>query len=122
MTADVEAAFRERADALAAQNWSVVEAQLHEDFVYTNSLGERLMKAGYLTFLREGPLRWNRQWLEDTLVAVVGDTAVITGLVFDDVVVDGQEQVLTFTTTQAYALVDGHWRYLAGQTAPIDLG
>jgi hypothetical protein len=122
MTADVEEAFRERADALAAQDWAVVEAQLHEDFVYTNSLGERMMKQGYLAFLRDGPLRWNRQWLEDILVTVVDDTAVVTGLVFDDVVVDGQDHVLTFTTTQTYTRVDGQWRYLAGQTAPIDLG
>ena len=119
MTADVEAAFRVRADALAAQDWAVVDAQLHDDFVYTNSLGERLTKDAYLTFLRHGPLRWHRQWLEDALVVVEGDTAVITGLVFDDVVIDGAEQVLTFSTTQTYTRVDGRWLYLAGQTAPI---
>ena len=118
MTADVEDAFRQRADALAAQDWAVVETQLHEDFVYTNSRGERLMKEGYLEFLRDGPLRWNRQWLEDALVVVAGSTAVITGLVFDDVVIDGEEKVLTFSTTQTYAFVDGRWLYVAGQTAP----
>ena len=122
MTADVESAFRERADALAAQDWAVVEAQLHDDFVYTNSLGERLTKDGYLTFLRTGPLRWNRQWLEDALVVEVDATAVITGTVFDDVVVDGEPRVLTFATTQTYALVDGRWRYLAGHTAPAGSG
>ena len=115
----VEATFRERADALVTKDWAVVEAQLHDDFVYTNSLGERLTKDGYLAFLRTGPLRWNRQWLEDALVVEVGGTAAITGTVFDDVVVDGEPRVLRFATTQTYVLVDGRWRYLAGQTSPV---
>lgn len=29
---------------------------------------------------------------------------------------------LHFSTTQTCTRVDGTWRYLAGQTAPIDLG
>lgn len=121
MTADVEAAFRRRADALPAQDWAVVEAQLHDDFIYTNSKGERLMKQGYLDFLRDGPLRWTHQSLEDALVVQIGDTAVITGLVLDHVVVDGEEHELHFASTQTYVRVDGVWRYLAGQTSPADL-
>ena len=122
MTAGVEAAFRPRADALAAQDWAVVEAQLHEHFVYTNSHGERLMREGYLDFLRDGPLRWRHQSIEDMLVVEAGDTAVITGIVFDHVVIDGEERELHFATTQTYARVDGTWRYLAGQTSAMDLG
>jgi hypothetical protein len=122
MTHDVEATIRARSDALAAQDWAAVEAQLHEHFIYTNSLGERLGPNLYLEFLRTGPLRWVHQSIEDMLVAEVGDTAVVTGIVFDHVVVDGEEQELHFATTQTYVRVDGTWRYLAGQTSPIDLG
>ena len=118
----VEATFRERADALVTKDWAVVEAQLYDDFIYTNSLGERLMKQGYLEFLRTGPLTWTYQSLEDALVLEIDDTAVMTGLVFDHVVVDGEEHELHFATTQTYLRVDGEWRYLAGQTSPVDLG
>ena len=111
-----------RAAALAAQDWAAVDGLLHDDFVYTNSRGERLTKQAYLDFLRDGPLRWNRQWLEDTSVAAVGDTAVVTGVVVDDVVVDGEEHLLRFATTQTYVRVAGAWRYLAGQTAPVEPG
>jgi hypothetical protein len=119
---DVMAVIRERADALAAQDWATVEAQLHEHFIYTNSLGERLGPGLYVDFLRDGPLRWSYQSIEDALVAEVGDAAVVTGIVFDHVVVDGEEQELHFATTQTYVNVDGEWKYLAGQTSPIDLG
>jgi ketosteroid isomerase-like protein len=118
---DVEATVQARADALAAQDWAVVEAQLHEDFVYTNSRGERLSKQAYLAFLRDGPLRWNRQWLEDAQVSTVGATAVVTGVVVDDLLVDGEPHLLRFATTQTYVQVDGGWLYLAGQTAPTDV-
>ena len=122
MTTDVMAAIRARADALAAQDWGVVEAQLHEHFIYTNTRGERLGPRLYLDFLRNGPLRWVHQSIADALVAEVGDTAVVTGLVFDHVVIEGEEHELHFATTQAYVRVDGVWKYLAGQTSPIDLG
>jgi hypothetical protein len=122
MSQDVEATIRARSDALVTQDWAVVEAQLHEHFIYTNSLGERLGPGLYLEFLRDGPLRWVYQSIEDMLVAEVGDTAVVTGIVFDHVVVDGEEQELHFATTQAYVRVRGTWLYLAGQTSPIDLG
>lgn len=121
MTAEVEAAIRARSDALVTQDWAVVEAQLHEHFVYTNSRGERLGPGLYLEFLRAGPLRWVHQSIEDMLVAEVDDTAVVTGIVFDHVVVDGAEHELHFATTQTYVRVDGEWKYLAGQTAPIEL-
>jgi ketosteroid isomerase-like protein len=122
MTRDVEAALRARGEALPAQDWDAVERLLDDDFVYTNSRGERLMKAAYLEFLRDGPLRWVHQSVEDMLVSEIGDTAVVTGVVVDHVVVDGTEHELHFSTTQTYVRVDGAWLYLAGQTAPIDLG
>jgi hypothetical protein len=119
VTDDVLAAVAERAQALAAQDWALVDAQLHEDFVYTNSRGDRLTRSAYLDFLRHGPLTWTSQWLESPSVAVVGDTAVVTGVVVDDVLVDGEPHVLRFATTQTYVLSDGGWSYLAGQTAPL---
>ena len=81
---DVLVAVAARAEALVAQDWALVDGQLHPDFVYTNSRGERLTRAAYLEFLRHGPLRWRRQWLEDASVVVSGGTAVVTGVVVDD--------------------------------------
>jgi hypothetical protein len=117
---DVLVAVAARAEALVARDWALVDGQLHPDFVYTNSRGERLTRAAYLDFLRHGPLRWRRQWLEDGSVVVSGSTAVVTGVVVDDLVVDGEPHLLRFATTQTYVLLDRGWSYLAGQTAPLD--
>ena len=119
---DVLVAVAARAEALVAQDWALVDGQLHPDFVYTNSRGERLTRAAYLEFLRHGPLRWRRQWLEDASVVGSGGTAVVTGVVVDDVVVDGEPHLLRFATTQTYVLLDRGWSYLAGHTAPLDSG
>jgi hypothetical protein len=116
---DVLAVVTARAEALAGQDWSVVDGQLHPDFVYTNSRGEQLSRSDYLDFLRDGPLRWRRQSLESPLVRVVGDVAVLAAVVVDDLLVDGEPLVLRFATTQTYVRDDGAWRYLAGQTSPI---
>jgi hypothetical protein len=53
-------------------------------------------------------------------VVVSGSTAVVTGVVVDDLVVDGEPHLLRFATTQTYVLLDRGWSYLAGQTAPLD--
>ena len=119
MSDDVLAAVAGRADALVAQDWAFVDAQLHAGFVYTNSRGERLTRSDYLAFLRDGPLRWARQWLESASAVVADRTAVVTGVVVDDVVIGGEPHLLRFATTQTYVQVDGAWSYLAGQTGPL---
>ena len=112
----LEAAAR-RAAALAQQDWSLLEQLLHADFVYTNSQGTRLDRTVYLDFVRTGPLRWNAQSYDDVRVCLAGATAVLTGVVVDDVTVDGDRHVLRFATTQTYVLADGGWSYLAGHTS-----
>jgi hypothetical protein len=119
--ADVLRAATDRATALAARDWPRFAELLHPDFVYTSSQGRRLDRAAYLDFVQHGPLRWNAQWIEDARVVVDGGTAVLTGVVVDDVVTDDGEHLLRFATTQTYVGGSGGWRYLAGQTAPIDV-
>jgi hypothetical protein len=109
-----------RAAALVAQDWAVVDAQLHPRFIYTDSQGKRLAKAAYLDFLSMGPLRWRKQWLEEASVVHVDGTAVLHGIVVDDVLIDGDPHLLRFATTQTYVRVGDRWYYLTGHTAPID--
>ena len=120
MTEEVLHLVRSRAAALVAQDWATVEAQLHPLFMYTNSQGQRLTKAAYVDFLSEGPLRWRKQWLEEVAVVHVEDTAVLHGIVVDDVLVDDDPHLLRFATTQTYVRVSDRWYYLTGHTAPID--
>ena len=121
MTDDEAAVLRSaqlRATALATADWDQADALIHPRFVYTTASGARLDKAGYLEFLRDGPLRWRSQSLEDTAIAVDGPVAVLTARVLDDVEVDGEPMLLTFVTTQTYVQREDQWLYLAGHTAP----
>ena len=113
---DVIELANRRAAALAAQDWDAVAEQLHPAFFYVNANGDRLDRDGYLTFLRDGPLRWTRQTLENIHVCVEGTTAVLAATVVDDVIVAGEANRWEFVTTQTY-VNDGGWLYLAGQTA-----
>ena len=120
MTDEILRLVNGRAAALVAQDWAVVDAQLHPRFIYTNSQGKRLGKAAYLDFLSRGPLRWRRQWLEDASVVHVEGTGVLHGTVVDDLLISAEPHLLRFATTQTYVRVGDCWYYLTGHTAPID--
>ena len=120
MTEEILHLVSGRAAALVAQDWAVVAAQLHPRFVYTNSQGQRLARAGYLDFLSTGPLRWRKQGLEDASVVHVDGTAVLHGTVVDDLLINHDPYLVRFATTQTYVRVDDRWYYLAGHTAPIE--
>jgi Domain of unknown function (DUF4440) len=106
-----------RAKALAQQDWETVAAQLHPQFIYVNASGDRLDRDAYLAFLREGPVRWDRQTLEDAEVIATGPVAVLVATVVDDVVWNGEPARWTFLTTQTYVKDGDAWSYLAGHTA-----
>ena len=108
-----------RGRALVRQDWDALAAALHPDFAYTNAQGIRLGRDEYLAFVRDGPLRWREQRLEDVRVVADAAVAVLTGLVVDDVLVDGEPYELRFVTTQTYVNAAGRWLYLAGHTAPV---
>jgi hypothetical protein len=116
--ADVREAAASRTTALAEADWATVEAQLHPDFVYVNAQGIRIERADYLQFLRDGPVRWAGQRLEDVKVVVAGDVGVLAATLHDDVFVDGVRHDLTYVTTQTYLWDGDRVRYLAGHTAP----
>jgi Domain of unknown function (DUF4440) len=107
-----------RAEALAQQDWETVAAQLHPQFVYVNASGHRLDREAYLGFVRDGPVRWIRQTLEDAEVTGTGKVAVLLATVVDDVVWNGEPARWTFVTTQTYVNDLDAWSYLAGHTAP----
>ena len=67
--------------------------------------------------MRDGPLRWHSQTLEDVRVVSTGSVAVLTATVRDDLEFDDERHELVFRSTQTYVLEGGAWLYLAGQTA-----
>jgi Domain of unknown function (DUF4440) len=113
----VVAVASRRATALVNRDWGAVAEQLHPDFVYLNANDDRLRAHEYVAFLRDGPIRWTEQRLEDVEVAGTGSVAVLTATVHDHVLVHDQPAHWVFTTMQTYVQEGDVWRYLAGHTS-----
>ena len=114
----MRAAAERRGQALASQDWAALESALHPEFVYVNAQGIRLGRDDYLGFVRDGPLRWTEQKLEDVEGVVLDTVAVLTATVVDDVRIGEEKHRLVFASTQTYVREGDKWLYLAGQTGP----
>lgn len=94
------------------------EGLMHPSLQWTTFTGDVLSREEYIAGNTGGALRWRSQRLEDTCVVVVGDTAVLTALVTDEVERDGREQAFTLRLTQTWVRTEGAWQCLAGHAGP----
>jgi ketosteroid isomerase-like protein len=114
---DVVLAARRRAEALAARDEAALRLLMHPDLQWTTYHGNVLGYEQYIEGNTRGNLRWHAQRLDDVRVAVVGDTAVLTAWVTDQVRQDGREQVFTLRLTQTWVRTGEGWRCLAGHAS-----
>lgn len=114
---DVVLAARRRAEALAARDEAALRLLMHPDLQWTTYRGSVLGYEQYIEGNTRGSLRWHAQRLDDVHVAVVGDTAVLTAWVTDQVRQDGRDQVLTLRLTQTWVRTGEGWRCLAGHAS-----
>jgi ketosteroid isomerase-like protein len=112
----IQAALR-RAAALAARDEAALRLLMHPDLQWTTYTGDVLSYEEYIDGNTRGSLRWHAQRLADPRVAVVGDTAVLTAWVIDEVSRDGREQAFTLRLTQTWVRSSDGWRCLAGHAS-----
>jgi hypothetical protein len=87
---------------------------MHPDLQWTTYKGDVLSRDQYIAGNTGGVLTWRSQRLEGTRIVVVGDTAVLTALVTDEVRRDGQDQSFTLRLTQTWVRAEARWQCLAG--------
>jgi hypothetical protein len=101
---------------------------MHPNVQWTTYKGDVLSRDRYIAGITGGLLirnntggllTWKSQRLEGTRVVVVGDTAVLTALVTDEVRRDGQDQSFTLRLTQTWVRAEGGWQCLAGHAGPV---
>lgn len=112
----IEAALR-RAAALAAGDEAALRRLMHPDLQWTTFKGDVLSYEQYIEGNTRGELLWRAQRLDDVRVAVVGDAAVLTASVTDEVRRDGRDQVFTLHLTQTWVRTSEGWRCLAGHAS-----
>jgi ketosteroid isomerase-like protein len=120
-TSDVEQVLlvaEQRAIALAAGDPDALRALMHPSLQWTTYKGDLLSREQYVAGNTGGVLTWKSQRLQGTRVVVVGDTAVLTALVTDEVRRDGQDQSFTLRLTQTWVRAESGWQCLAGHAGP----
>jgi ketosteroid isomerase-like protein len=112
----IDAALR-RAAALAAGDEVALRRLMHPDLQWTTYQGNVLGYEEYIEGNTRGALLWHAQRLAGVQVNVVGDTAVLTGWVTDEVSWDGRDQAFTLRLTQTWVRTAQGWRCLAGHAS-----
>ena len=111
-----EAALR-RAAALTAGDETALRLLTHPGLRWTTFRGEVLGYEDYIAGNTRGDLRWRSQRLFDVTVTVVGDAAVLTAAVTDEVTRDGHDVTFRLRLTQTWVRTPGGWRCLAGHAS-----
>jgi ketosteroid isomerase-like protein len=114
-------AARRRAAALAARDEAALRRLMHPDLRWTTFRGDVLARDAYIEGNVRGSLVWLAQRLDDVRVVVVGDTAVLTARVTDEVRRDGQDQCFTLRLTQTWVRTPEGWQCLAGHASRIEV-
>ena len=115
---DVLKAARSRAQALIENDAARLSELMHRDLRWTTFRGEVLDRDQYVRGNTDGSLRWLAQTLEHPDVVVVGNTAVLVGVVVDSVERDGTRQTFRLRLTQTWIRQDSGWQCLSGHAGP----
>ena len=111
-----QAALR-RAAALAAGDEAALRLIMHPGLRWTTFRGEVLGYEDYIAGNTRGDVRWRSQRLSDVTVTVVGDAAVLTAAVTDEVTRDGHDVAFRLRLTQTWVRTADGWRCLAGHAS-----
>ena len=117
--AQVVAAARDRASALADGDAEGLTALLHAEFHWTSHVGERFDRTEYVRRNTQGHTVWCSQELKAIEVDVVEDTAVLRADVRDVVLTEhGEPATFRMPVTQVWVRDGDRWLCLAGHAGP----
>ena len=113
----VQAFLLRKAEALVQADKAFFEQALHPNFVYVNSRGERLDRAGYISRVSTpGDVRFAHQDVSDLLVTSIGEFA-IGNMTLNDTFVKGTERrTFIFRSLCVFRVGDVSCQWIAGQT------
>jgi ketosteroid isomerase-like protein len=112
------AAAERRAAALARGDTAELRQPMHRHLRWTTHVGAVLDRDAYIAGNTDGSLVWREQRLEQPEVSVVGDTAILTAVVVDEVERDGERQTFRLRLTQTWVREAGAWQCIGGHAGP----
>ena len=116
---DILEAAERRADALVDGDAHALRELLHPSFAWTSFSGRVFDRTSYISANtgRNG-LDWLAQRIESPEVVVAGDTALLLGVVVDEVRRDGVEETFRLRITQVWVRTPAGWSCLGGHAGP----
>ena len=121
--ADVKATIRElesrRFRAMIEADAAALESLLADSMVYTHSSATTDGKASYIAGVTSGKWKYRKidRPIED--IQLHGDTAIVTGQVRIDIVVEGQAKSMNSRYTDVWVKGAKGWQMVAWQSTPI---
>ncbi|HTE73056.1 MAG TPA: nuclear transport factor 2 family protein [Actinomycetes bacterium] len=122
VVAEVLAAEDRRYAALLGPDLPTLERLFHDRLSYAHSSGVRDTKAEYLAKIESGYYDYTRSEHPVERVDVVGDTAVVSGRMTADLLVQGQPKSLDVLALAVWTRDTGDWQLLAYASTPIPRG
>jgi hypothetical protein len=122
VVAEVLAAEDRRYQALLGPDLPTLERLFHDRLSYAHSSGVRDTKAEYLAKIESGYYDYTRSEHPVERVDVVGDTAVVSGRMTADLLVQGRPKSLDVLALAVWTRDTGEWQLLAYSSTPIPRG
>jgi ketosteroid isomerase-like protein len=116
---EVRALEDRRYRAMIDGDVAVLEPLLGDDLVYTHSTSLVDSKASYLDKLRSRKVVYRKVERPEESLQVYGDTAVITGEVRLEVLVDGSPRTMRSRFTNVWAKRPRGWQMVVWQSTPL---
>ena len=115
----IEALEIERCRALVACDLDALDGLCSQHLVYTHTSTRQDTKQSYLQRVESGFYRYLEFERVQCDIAVVNQTAIVTGRLKSRVVVDAVPKRLDNMYLSVWALEGGRWQFLAYQPTPI---
>ncbi|HET6391185.1 MAG TPA: nuclear transport factor 2 family protein [Blastococcus sp.] len=119
VVAEVLAAEDRRYEALLGPDLPTLERLFHDRLSYAHSSGVRDTKAEYLAKIGNGYYDYTRSDHPVERVDVVGDTAVVSGRMTADLLVQGEPKSLDVLALAVWTKETGEWQLLAYASTPL---
>lgn len=107
----------EKADALVRADKAFFEQVLHPDFVYVNTRGVRLDRAGYIARVSAtADVRFAGQEISDLMVTSIGELAIGSMTLHDTFAKGEERKTFVFKSLCVFRVEHASCQWIAGQT------